>query len=271
MKIFDCFKFFNELELLELRLMELYDTVDYFVLVEANKTHTGNDKEYIFEQNKYMFEEYMDKIIHIKVDDLPGYSKNDNSKPEGGIWQSENFQRNCIMRGLVDHAEHGDKIIVSDLDEIPNTDTIKAHVNNPNPVTFRQELFYYYVNCKQNCHWDGPIMATYGTFNSPQQLRNLARGARNVVPNGGWHYSFMGGPERVRFKVENIAESHYIIDNVGSVDEIKEKMENQTDLWNRTEGYAQKKIVDISNNKPKMLDKFLEKYPHFIFKKTDNE
>jgi hypothetical protein len=77
----------------------------------------------------------------------------------------------------------------------------------------------------------------------------------------------MGGPERVRLKVESIAESHYIIDNVGSVDEIKEKMESQKDLWNRTENYAQKKIVDISNNKPKMLDKFLEKHPDFFYKK----
>jgi len=267
MKIFDCFKFFNELELLELRLMELYDTVDYFVLVEANKTHLCNDKEYVFEQNKHLFEDYIHKIIHIKVDDLPGYTKDDKSKPGGGIWISENFQRNCIMRGLVGNAVAGDKVIISDLDEIPNTDTIKKYLNEQNPITFRQDLFYYYVNCKQNCHWDGPIMATYGAFNSPQQLRNMARSAYNTKPNGGWHYSFMGGPEKVRIKVESIAESHYIIDDVGSVDEIKEKMENQTDLWNRTEAYAQKEIVDITNNKPKMLDKFLEKYPNFIYKK----
>jgi len=259
MKVFDCFKFFNELELLELRLMELYDTVDYFVLVEANKTHTGKPKDYIFENNKNKFKEYLDKIIHIKVDDMPPYSQND-------IWTAENFQRNCIMRGLVDYAGPGDKIIISDIDEIPNTETIKANLNNPNWVTFRQKLYYYYVNCEQNCHWDGPIMATYGTFNQPQHLRNAARSGFNSQQNGGWHYSFMGGPERVKLKVESIAESHYIINDVGSVDDIKEKMESQKDLWNRTEDYAQKKIVDISNNKPKMMDKFLEKYPNFCYK-----
>jgi len=262
MKIFDCFKFFNELELLELRFMEYYDTVDYFVIVESNKTHTGVSKDYIFENNKHLFEQYLDKVIHIKVDDMPPYSKED-------IWTAENYQRNAIMRGLVNYAERGDKIIVSDVDEFPNVDVIKANLNNPQWVSFRQKLYYYYVNCEQNCHWDGPIMASYGTFNSPQQLRNTARSGRFHVDNGGWHYSFMGGPERVRLKVESIAESHYIIDNVGSVDEIKQKMESQADLWNRTEGYAQKKIVDISNNKPKMLDKFLEKYPHFIFKKEE--
>jgi beta-1,4-mannosyl-glycoprotein beta-1,4-N-acetylglucosaminyltransferase len=261
MKIFDCFKFFNELEILELRFMELYDTVDYFVLVEANKTHTGKEKSYIFEDNKEMFKPYLDKVIHVKVDDLPGYSVDD-------IWKAENYQRNCIMRGLVDIAEPGDKIIVSDLDEIPNTDVIKENLNDPNWVTFNQKLYYYYVNCQQNCDWNGPIMANYGTFSSPQQLRNAGRAGMNRKRNGGWHYSFMGGPERVRTKVENIAESHYIIDDVGDVDEIKNKMESQVDLWNRTEDYAKKEIVDISDNRPKAMDKFLEKYPHFFFNKT---
>ena len=172
------------------------------------------------------------------------------------------------MRGLVDYAENGDKVIISDIDEIPSVDIIKANINNPNWVTFRQKLFYYYVNCEQNCHWDGPIMATYGTFNQPQHLRNAARSGYNAQQNGGWHYSFMGGPERVKLKVESIAESHYIINDVGNVDEIKNKMESQKDLWNRTEDYAQKKIVDISNNKPKVMDKFLEKYPDFFYKES---
>lgn len=258
MKIFDCFKFFNELELLELRLMELNNVVDYFVIVEANKTHTGKPKEYIFENNKQNFQPYLDKIIHVKVDDMPNYSQND-------IWTAENYQRNCIMRGLTEHAEAGDKIIISDIDEIPNTEVITTNLSNPNWVTFRQKLFYYYVNCEQNCEWNGPIMATYGSFSTPQQLRDIGRSGYNTQPNGGWHYSFMGGAERIKLKVESIAESHYIINEVGTIDEIKDKMMSQKDLWNRTDDYAKKTIVDISNNKPKSLDKFLEKHPHFFY------
>jgi hypothetical protein len=75
----------------------------------------------------------------------------------------------------------------------------------------------------------------------------------------------MGGSERIKTKVENIAESSYIINQIGDVNEIEHKIKNQIDLWNRTEDYAIKKIVDISNNKPKMLDIFLNKYPNFIF------
>lgn len=260
MKIFDCFKFFNELELLELRLMELNDVVDYFVLVEANKTHTGKPKPFYFDENKDRFSNYINKIIHVKVEDLPPYSLND-------IWTAENFQRNCISRGLSGKALLGDKIIVSDVDEIPNTDVITENLNSNVFVTFNQKLYYYYVNCEQNCTWNGPIMANYGTFNNPQQLRDFARGGYNPKSNGGWHYSFMGGPERIKLKVESIAESHLIIDNVGDIGEIQEKMVSQKDLWNRTENYAQKRIVDISNNKPKMMDKFLEKYPDFFYKK----
>jgi beta-1,4-mannosyl-glycoprotein beta-1,4-N-acetylglucosaminyltransferase len=257
MKIFDCFTFFNEIELLELRLMELYDFVDFFVIVEANKTHTGKEKEFIFEKNKNIFEKYLNKVIYVKVEDLPTYDINN-------IWIPENFQRNCILRGL-HNIEIGDKVIVSDIDEIPNIETIKKVLNQNNPVTLIQDLFYYYVNCKQNCIWFGTIIGTYGHFSTPQELRNLARSGCNPIENGGWHYSFMGGSERIKTKVENIAESSYIINQIGDVNEIEHKIKNQIDLWNRTEDYAIKKIVDISNNKPKMLDIFLNKYPNFIF------
>jgi beta-1,4-mannosyl-glycoprotein beta-1,4-N-acetylglucosaminyltransferase len=108
-------------------------------------------------------------------------------------------------------------------------------------------------------------MANFGSFNTPQQLRNAARNSFNPVSDGGWHYSFMGGPERIKIKVESIAESHLIIDKVGNVDDIEHKMKNQKDLWNRTSLDAQKNIIDISNNKPKKMDQFLQKHPNFYY------
>lgn len=259
MKIYDCFKFFNELELLELRLMTLNPIVDHFVLVEANLSHTGKPKEFIFENNKHLFEPWLDKIIHVKVDNLPLYDVND-------IWKAENYQRNCIQRGLTD-IKFGDKIIVSDVDEIPNPETVMANLKGNNPVTLTQHLFYYHVNCLQNCPWNGSVIATYPYYGSPQDLRNYARTGNNPVPNGGWHYSFMGGPDRIATKVANIAESHLIIRDVGSVEDISRKISTQADLWNRTESYAQKRIVDITTPgmAPDCIDIFLNKYPHFYF------
>jgi beta-1,4-mannosyl-glycoprotein beta-1,4-N-acetylglucosaminyltransferase len=258
MKTFDCFKFFNEFELLDLRLMELDSVVDYFVIVEANKTHTGKDKPYLFDENCQQFSKYFHKIIHVKVGNMPEYSTND-------IWKTENYQRNCIMSGLKNNAQIGDKIIVSDVDEIPKAEVIEKYKNQDKWITFNQRLYYYYVNCEQNSRWNGPIMAAYGSFTSTQQLRNIARKGLNVVEDAGWHYSFMGGAERIRTKVESIAESHLIIDNVGNVDDIQKKMLSQKDLWNRTDKFAEKKIVDISDDKPKSMDVFLQKYPHFFY------
>lgn len=259
MKIFDCFKFFNELELLDLRLHTLDNLVDYFVLVEANKTHTGKSKEFIFEQHVDDFKDYLDRIIYVKVEDLPDYSRDD-------IWKAENFQRNCISRGLYD-AKEGDKIIISDIDEIPNPDTIKSVLNAAKPVTMYQYLFYYYVNCIQNSLWFGSIIATYGQYESPQSLRNLARTEYNPVKPGGWHYSFMGGAERIKQKVENIAESHLIIDKVGGVADINKKISSQLDLWGRTDPYARKQIVDITRPgmAPKCIEWFINKYSNFYF------
>jgi beta-1,4-mannosyl-glycoprotein beta-1,4-N-acetylglucosaminyltransferase len=255
MKVFDCFKFFNELELLHLRFMEYYDVVDYFVLVESTKSHTGKDKELIFKNNKHLFEEYLDKVIHVVVEDLPDYNVDD-------IWNAENFQRNCIIRGLYDVAELGDKIIVSDCDEFWDVDVFEANKNRVEPFTFMQDLFYYWVNCQQNHTWGGSCCATYGTFQFPQQLRDFGRGCQNGIYPGGWHYSFMGGADRIKTKVENIAESHMIINEVGDVDQIQDRMEKVEDLWGRTDDIAKKQMIELTY-KPKSLDKFIELYPVF--------
>lgn len=123
--IYDCFPFFNELDVLEIRLNVLYDTVDYFVITEADKTHTGRHKEYIFEQNKDRFAKFLDKIIYIKVDDFPDLENSETSS-DGNKWLYENYQRDAIMRGLKD-CKPDDVIIISDCDEIPNPEAVKKY------------------------------------------------------------------------------------------------------------------------------------------------
>jgi len=114
MKIYDCFTFFNELDLLEIRLNELNEVVDYFVIVEANKTQTGKDKEYYFEKSKSRFKRFEEKIIHLKI----------NMPPTKNFWVMENYQRDCILKGLK-NCKDEDIILISDLDEIPNKNKIK--------------------------------------------------------------------------------------------------------------------------------------------------
>jgi beta-1,4-mannosyl-glycoprotein beta-1,4-N-acetylglucosaminyltransferase len=268
MKIFDCFIFFNELELLELRFMELYDAVDYFVIVEANITHTGKPKTFIFEENKNRYKAYLDKVIYVKVEDCPQYSLEN-------ISIVEHFQRNAIARGLNGVAVKGDKILVSDLDEIPRAELVIAHANKPGWKFFQSDLFYYYVNCQVIRPWGGTTMADYGSYTEPQQLRRFTKrhsryvGESNdtIIIHGCWHYSYLtgGDPDKLRIKVENIYESSGILPLLGTREEVIEKMEKHLDPYGRELRKTAQTIVDISKTKPKSMDKFLEKYPQFFY------
>ena len=118
MKIFDCFTFFNELELLELRLESLYDVVDCFVIVEADKTHANVPKPFNFYEHRNDFKKYLSKIHYIMDTSTVPYKG-------VGDWSLENNQRNNIMQGLTDAAPD-DLILISDADEFPDPEIIKT-------------------------------------------------------------------------------------------------------------------------------------------------
>src|SRR6185312_15373656 len=173
--IYDCFMFFNELELLELRLHELSGVVDKFVLVETTVTFTNKPKSLIFQENLSRFKKFQDKIIHIVVDDMPK-----SSNP----WTLEKFQRDAIRRGLND-CRPDDVVLVSDVDEIPRAKTLVeaagkmkyphgpisnvlhgllnsalrlcraagirkvARKGNPFVYAFEQEQYWHFMNCQR--------------------------------------------------------------------------------------------------------------------------
>src|ERR1700679_2349278 len=105
--IYDCFTFFNELDILEIRLNVLKNVVDKFVLVEATRTFQGKEKNLFFEENKIRFKEFEDRIIHIVIDTYPVNEGN-------SAWFLEDYQRNMIMDGLKNCTEY-DRILVSDV------------------------------------------------------------------------------------------------------------------------------------------------------------
>jgi beta-1,4-mannosyl-glycoprotein beta-1,4-N-acetylglucosaminyltransferase len=240
--------------------MEYYDVVDYFVLVESTTSHTGKTKPLYYQESKDRFKEYSDKIIHVAV-------KDSLISTPTNTWAAEYFQRECILRGLEGVADRLDRIFISDCDELWDTETAKKY-SNIEKLTFQQDLYYYYVNCKQNCTWNGTMALPYELLkiNGVQRVRDASRcGKHDVKYPGGWHYSFMGSAAKIREKVENISESHVIIDKVGSVEEIQTKMVTGQDLWNRTEDYAKKQFVPLLYT-PKKLPEFLMLYPDFYRK-----
>ena len=126
-KIYDCFTFFNELDLLDLRLSLLCEKVTKFILVESKKSHSGEDKTLYFQENKDLFSKYLSKITHIIVDDFPEemiYTPSESDvDPSLHIhWFRENYQRNEILKGLysldLDENEINDLVELFDENDV---------------------------------------------------------------------------------------------------------------------------------------------------------
>ena len=161
--IYDCFSYLDEDLLLNLRLNILDKYVDYFVIIEGNKTWQNNPKKLKFDINKY--EKFKHKIIYIKVTDLP-----DGKDP----YLRENYQRNSILKGLI-NSEEDDLIIISDLDEIPNPISFQNFKKEMRYASFKQRHFYYKFNLqsKENPYWLGSRICIKKYLKSPQWLRDL--------------------------------------------------------------------------------------------------
>lgn len=208
--VYDCFTFFNEWELLEIRLNELYDYVDKFVIVESCESFRGLPKPYNFELKKSMYEKFMDKIIYVKIQERIG-GNND--------WVRENFQKNQVMRALK-QCHLDDLVLFSDVDEIPPGElvAIAAEEVKRNPIiVFQQKMYRFYlnrmapeeVNCPTSHFWPGTLAIRFDQLRRtlPNQLRtricfeNVRTGT--IEWKGGWHFSSMGGFERFCEKCEN--------------------------------------------------------------------
>ena len=139
MKVYDCFTFFNELDVLEIRLQEMWDTTDYFVIAESNLSHSGKPKDYILLDNWDRFKPYADKIRRIQVDDMPETKDS---------WVRERFQRKSIDRGLTDMNPE-DLVIVSDMDEVPRAEAVemvKEDENDWDKYILCIPMFQYQLN-----------------------------------------------------------------------------------------------------------------------------
>src|SRR5262249_5246962 len=155
----DCFCLYNELDILEIRLTELYDVVDRFVLVEATRTHKGDPKPLYYAENRRRFTRWNDKIIHIVWGDLP------EGDTLAAIWRREIGRRQAILLGFQEPRDDA-MVMISDADEIPRREAVewlKRHSLDDIVVTFKQQLYYYNVNTAcNNIEWLGTRATTAG-------------------------------------------------------------------------------------------------------------
>jgi beta-1,4-mannosyl-glycoprotein beta-1,4-N-acetylglucosaminyltransferase len=256
--IYDCFSYLDEDLLLNLRLNILDKYVDYFVIVEGNRTWQNNLKELKFEINKY--EKFKDKIIYIKVTDLP-----DGKDP----YLRENHQRNSILKGLVNSKDQ-DVIIISDLDEIPNPQVFKNFKKEMRFAVFKQKHFYYKFNLqsKNNPYWLGSRICLKEHLISPQWLRDLKFKKRpfwrldkfrlnNIFENGGWHFCNLKKPESLLYKYKNLCETddpvHFkekIDEKYLNLEEIKKRINEGEDIIGRKDNFIK---VNLDDSFPEFL------------------
>lgn len=257
--VYDCFQFFNELDILKIRLNVLSPVVDKFVISEATETFSGLKKPLYYEENKEMFAEFADKIIHVVVDDTP----------EGGTHERDTFQKNAVTRGLAGCSDD-DIIIFSDLDEIPNPDKIKEILNDfqsDKIYHFAQRLFYCYLNMEEvsgnllsyagefdgvaRKKWIGTKMCSYKLLRDNNlQLGDLRFPERKEiglrVEDGGWHFGYMGGhgekdiKKRVQEKVVSAAHQEYNSKHVLS--QVTDQIKDGKDIFGRNAKFVRCEI-----------------------------
>lgn len=218
MKIYDCFTFYNELDLLDLRLSILGDVVDHIVIVEATSTFQNQPKPLFLKENWSRYEKYHDKIIHVVVD-------LDNADP----WQNERHQRDSIMQGLVDASPH-DVAIIGDVDEFIRPETINT-IRNSNALVYGLRVPYFnfkfnYMlvnNPETYCVW--ATAAQVSAITSPEELRhsrwslnqfpfNYNDGTVHLLEHAGWHFTYLGDDEFIRTKLKSFAHSELNTDEV---------------------------------------------------------
>ena len=280
--VYDCFQFFNELDILKLRMHVLNDVADRFVVSESTVTFSGEKKPLYFQENREMFAPFADKIIHKVVDDTP---------MDVSAFMRDSHQKCAVARGLAG-ARPEDIVIFSDVDEIPNPEAVKrvlADFDDSKIYALAQRNFYCYLDMEETSgnllsitgefegitgsdrKWLGTKICSYRTLSpyTTEQLRDKARKPLRVrVPDGGWHFSYMGGgreesvEERVKYKIKSAAHQEY--NNRSTLSRVKKNIRNHQDILGRESRFE---IVPIDESYPVYLREHLEEYRYLMYPK----
>ena len=262
MNIIDCFMYYDEDMILDIRLNTLDKYISHFVICEANFNHNGTKRELRF--NRDNFKRFKDKIIYIPLENQPENLKkiNDeddlntkNSKILDNALLRENYQRN-YLKTKIDSFNDDDLILVSDVDEIPNLQefTYKSKI-----TFFEQKMFYYKFNLiHPNFIWYGSKVCKKKNLINPQWLRNiksrkyplwrldalLSKTKYNdvsFIKNGGWHFTNVKSPEKIDFKMKNFLHHLEYEESGMSITDVKEVIKEKRIFYDHSADKKEKK------------------------------
>lgn len=276
--VYDCIPFFNELDILNLRLHILSPLVDKFIIEESTVTFSGEPKELCFEKNKELFREFLPKIEYIVVD---------NSPADATTHERDRFQKNALEKGLKDAGDE-DVIILSDVDEIPNPKVLEKLIAEFDPdkvYHLAQRMFYCYLNMEEV---SGNLLSITGEFPGVERrmwlgtkvfskrsipsdgiimLREASVTAPNAVrvADGGWHFGYMGSrhesdvSKRIGTKV--VAAAHQEYNKQDILAEARDRLLLGQDMFGRNAKFER---VEIDESYPKYLLEHLDEYGYLV-------
>ena len=263
MKIIDAFIFYNEIKLLDYRLNILSNIVDYFIIVESSYTFSGKKKELYFDKIKYRYKKFLDKIVHIVVEDFPYiYPNIDFCKRHQ--WENEIKQRNSIDIGIKELKTKLldiDLIMISDIDEIPDLNLLNRIKNNNYNIqvlSLQLDTYYYNLNTKCDAYCTASKIIKYKKYKelnkTIQEIRVLQIPS---ITNAGWHLSFFGNEDFIVNKLENFSHQEYNKEYYKDINNIKGKIKKCKDLFDRPN--SQFKFISLKENKylPPLYQKYL--------------
>tara|TARA_A100001011_G_C14292607_1_gene836930 strand:+ start:1842 stop:2657 length:816 start_codon:yes stop_codon:yes gene_type:complete len=270
MKLIDCFMYYDEDVVLDIRLNTLNNLVDFFVICEATRDHAGNKKNLNFRIENFL--KFKKKIHYLIVDDIP-----ENVGEFKKNWEQahlrDQFQRNSLAKGYKDF-DNEDLIMISDIDEIPDPEKIKEFKFENKYACFIQKNFQLKLNLLNisESNWSGTKICQKKNLKSPQWLRNIKTKKRSIwkiykprepqlIFNGGWHFSYLKDPENISKKIQAFAHQEYNKSIFTDEKLIKKRINNQADIFDRNLEY---KKIDIDNTFPKYILNNEEKFKKWI-------
>ena len=290
MKIYDCFMYFDEEVVVDVRFHTLNEFVDYFVIVESSFTHKGDPRELKFNHKK--FEKFKDKIIYIVDEQIyPQTEKikaedNEGEKSRKSIYNAtyrENGQRNLIVKGL-QGANDEDLILISDVDEIPKLTGLNFKNVKEKIILFKQDMFYYKFNLRlPDLIWTGTKGCKKKNLVNPQWLRNVKDRKYSffridtffsktkytsikIINDGGWHFSNIKTPKEIEHKLRSYLHHREFEEQPLSIKEIDKIIKNKQAIYDLK---VDKTVNKIGNGN--MLEKFeINKLPNYIQINRDN-
>ena len=247
-RIVDGFLFYNELDMLEYRLLTLDPVVDVFVLVESAYTFAGKPKPFYYEEavKEGRFAAYKDKIVHVKLPEVPHIYPNIDYKKEEQ-WNNEGYQRNAIALGI-EQLELSDKdlVIISDVDEIPDPETLRGLKTGEScflsfdVASLEMDLYYYDLTCRHINKWYYPKVLRYGYYKTivdttPCHQIRFSNSRFPAIPKGGWHLAYFGDVAFIQNKIANFAHQEFNQPPFTNEAAIRERMAKKADLFDRAE------------------------------------